>query len=96
MTLGLWGSFFALQIGRSFGGYLWFFVCPFFYKRLVSILVKTNFGWFFKTRIDISWFYIRFNINLIGEYQKLKEPKVLGTFGGEQLIENLEVFQNSW
>jgi len=77
-TWALGAILFALQIGRSFGGYLWFFVCPLFYKQLVSILVKTIFGWFFKTRIDISRFYIRFNIHLIGEYQKLKEPKVLG------------------
>lgn len=53
----------------------WIFVCPLSYKQLVSILVKTNFGWFFKTRIDICRFYIWFNIHLIGEYQKLKEPK---------------------
>jgi hypothetical protein len=57
--------------------------------------------------MGIRRFYIWFNIHLIGGYQKLKEPKVLGTFGGEQLIEprrmqrvndeeNLEVFQNSW
>jgi hypothetical protein len=37
--------------------------------------------------MDIHWFYIWLSIDLIGEYRKLKEPKVLGTFGGEQLIE---------
>jgi hypothetical protein len=40
-------------------------------------------------RGDIRRFYIWFNIHLIDEYHKLKEPKVLGTFGGEQLIETL-------
>jgi hypothetical protein len=95
MTLGLWGPFFTSQIRRSSGGYLWIFVSPLFYKQLVSILVKTNFGWFFKTRIDIHWFYIWFNIHLISEYQKLEEPKVLGTFGGEQSIKPQHA-KNQW